>query len=109
MEKLLYWMVFIALIRERFLLSKGAHYYFKILFLFLNARRPFFFLSLVHEREAQLFDGSRILRHDRYDDLQKHLNCSDETMAEKKLLKVHKDFRIVALAEPPNSTGMIIQ
>jgi hypothetical protein len=28
-------------------------------------------------------------------------------MAEKKLQKVHRDFRIVALAEPPNSTGTV--
>ena len=67
-----------------------------------------FFFSLVHEREAQLFDGSRILRHDRYDALQKILKCSDEAMAEKKLLKIHKNFRIVALAEPPNSTGIML-
>lgn len=66
-----------------------------------------FFLSLIHEREAQLFDGSRILRHDRYDSLQQHLNCSVEVMEEKQLFKVHKDFRIVALAEPPNSAGYL--
>jgi hypothetical protein len=29
-------------------------------------------------------------------------------MAEKKLLKIHKNFRIVALAEPPNSTGIML-
>jgi len=60
---------------------------------------------LIHEREAQLFDGSRILRHDRYDEIQQQLGLSEKDMADRKLLKIHKDFRIVALAEPPNSSG----
>lgn len=62
--------------------------------------------SLVHEREAQLFDGTRILRHDRFETLQKALGCSDKAMVEKRILKVHKNFRIIALAEPPSSSGV---
>ncbi len=65
-----------------------------------------FTFSLIHEREAQLFDGSRILRHDRYDEIQQQLGLSEKDMADRKLLKIHKDFRIVALAEPPNSSGI---
>uniref|UniRef100_A0A0P6CK90 von Willebrand factor A domain-containing protein 8 n=1 Tax=Daphnia magna TaxID=35525 RepID=A0A0P6CK90_9CRUS len=71
----------------------------------INTGTLFTLQSIIHEREAQLFDGSRILRHDRYDALQERLGCSKEIMAEKKLFKVHKNFRIIALAEPPNSTG----
>ncbi|KAI9565843.1 hypothetical protein GHT06_009640 [Daphnia sinensis] len=71
----------------------------------INTGTLFTLQSIIHEREAQLFDGSRILRHDRYDALQERLGCSNEIMAEKKLFKVHKNFRIIALAEPPNSTG----
>ena len=62
--------------------------------------------SLIHEREAQLFDGSRILRHDRYDDIKQQLNASDQDMANRNLFRMHPDFRIVALAEPPSSSGM---
>lgn len=85
----------------RYLPFKGASYWLYL----LREENKLFFCSLVHEREAQLFDGSRVLRHDRYDELKVQLNCTDEAMAEKKIFKVHKDFRIVALAEPP-STGM---
>jgi len=65
------------------------------------------FFSLIHEREAQLFDGSRILRHDRYDEIQQSLDCSDEEMAGKKLFRIHENFRIVALAEPPSLSGKL--
>ena len=61
--------------------------------------------SLIHEREAQLFDGSRILRHDRYDDIQRSLGCTDLEMVEKKLFRIHENFRIIALAEPPSLSG----
>lgn len=58
---------------------------------------------LIHEREAQLFDGSRLFRHDRYEHIKKVLDADDAAMKDKKLFKVHEDFRVVALAEPPIS------
>ncbi|KAG8186062.1 hypothetical protein JTE90_005415 [Oedothorax gibbosus] len=56
---------------------------------------------LVHNREMQLYDGTRLLRHDRYDTLKDKLLLSDQEMRSKKLLRIHPAFRIVALAEPP--------
>uniref|UniRef100_A0A0K2VIZ0 Sulfhydryl oxidase n=1 Tax=Lepeophtheirus salmonis TaxID=72036 RepID=A0A0K2VIZ0_LEPSM len=56
---------------------------------------------LTHDREVQLYDGSRLLRHDRYDALVKEFGQTivDET----KLLRIHPAFRIVAIAENPTS------
>ena len=45
---------------------------------------------LVHDRELQLFDGTRLLRSDRYD---------------RKVVRIKDNFRIIALAEPPNISG----
>lgn len=56
---------------------------------------------LVHDRELQLYDGSRLLRAERYDALKKKSNLSDEKMLAKGLHRIHPAFRIVALAEPP--------
>ena len=62
--------------------------------------------SLVHEREAHLSDGARLLRHDRYDALKQQLGVDDRLMRRRhRLLRVHPDFRIVALAEPPDASG----
>lgn len=33
------------------------------------------------------------------------MGLSDEEMAQKKIFKIHQDFRIVALAEPPSAPG----
>ncbi|XP_026327671.1 von Willebrand factor A domain-containing protein 8-like [Hyposmocoma kahamanoa] len=55
---------------------------------------------LVHDREVQLHDGTRLLRHDRYD----ALLASGLTQAELEdsgVKRIHHAFRIVALAEPP--------
>ncbi|GIY28025.1 von Willebrand factor A domain-containing protein 8 [Caerostris darwini] len=56
---------------------------------------------LVHDREMQLYDGTRLLRHDRYDSLKQNLQFSDQDMRQNKILRIHPAFRIVALAEPP--------
>ncbi|XP_055954220.1 von Willebrand factor A domain-containing protein 8-like [Argiope bruennichi] len=61
---------------------------------------------LVHDREMQLYDGTRLLRHDRYDTLKEMLNLPDEVMKENKIIRIHPSFRIVALAEPPKTQSM---
>lgn len=56
---------------------------------------------LIHDRELQLFDGSRLLRHDRYQQIKTDLNLTDEQMSEKGILSIHPSFRMIALSEPP--------
>jgi MoxR-like ATPase len=55
---------------------------------------------LIHDRELQLYDGSRLLRSDKYEDL-KNLGMSEEQLDEKGIFKIHSAFRVIALAEPP--------
>lgn len=59
------------------------------------------FLRLVHDRELQLHDGKRLIRADRYEEIKKELEKSDEALAESGIYKIHPSFRIIALAEPP--------
>lgn len=56
---------------------------------------------LVHDRELQLHDGRRLVRHDRYDEYKSRYNLSDEKLHDSGILRIHPAFRIVALAEPP--------
>ncbi|XP_067848605.1 von Willebrand factor A domain-containing protein 8 [Heptranchias perlo] len=56
---------------------------------------------LVHDRELTLYDGSRLLRPDRYQDLKKELQLSDEDLQQRMIYPIHPSFRILALAEPP--------
>ncbi|XP_050455261.1 von Willebrand factor A domain-containing protein 8 [Cataglyphis hispanica] len=63
---------------------------------------------LVHDRELQLHDGKRLIRADRYDEIKKEYNRTDEEMRDRGILRIHPAFRLVALAEPPvvnNSSG----
>lgn len=60
---------------------------------------------LVHDRELQLHDGARLLRHDRYDELLKETSTSVENLTASGVLRIHPAFRIVALAEPPTTHG----
>ena len=39
-----------------------------------------YFFRLVHDREVTLHDGTRLLRHDKYDLLKEKLELSDEQM-----------------------------
>ena len=71
--------------------------------------------SLTSDREVQLFDGRRLISHERFDqminDLSKkisplnnQLNTYDECYKEltkRGLRRVHPSFRLLALAEPP--------
>eukprot|EP00057_Strongylocentrotus_purpuratus_P027672 XP_011682146.1 PREDICTED: von Willebrand factor A domain-containing protein 8 [Strongylocentrotus purpuratus] len=56
---------------------------------------------LVHDREVTLFDGTRLLRHDRYEQVKQDTSLSDAELAEKLIMRIHPSFRIIALAEPP--------
>ncbi|XP_054993034.1 von Willebrand factor A domain-containing protein 8 [Sorex araneus] len=56
---------------------------------------------LIHDRELSLYDGSRLLREDRYSRLKEELQLSDEQLQERSIFPVHPSFRIIALAEPP--------
>ncbi|XP_025118831.3 von Willebrand factor A domain-containing protein 8 isoform X1 [Bubalus bubalis] len=56
---------------------------------------------LIHDRELSLYDGSRLLREDRYLRLKEELQMSDEQLQQRSIFPVHPSFRIIALAEPP--------
>uniref|UniRef100_A0A8C0KYR3 von Willebrand factor A domain-containing protein 8 n=1 Tax=Canis lupus dingo TaxID=286419 RepID=A0A8C0KYR3_CANLU len=56
---------------------------------------------LIHDRELSLYDGSRLLREDRYMRLKEELQLSDEQLQKRSIFPVHPSFRIIALAEPP--------
>ncbi|XP_071482388.1 von Willebrand factor A domain-containing protein 8-like [Diadema antillarum] len=56
---------------------------------------------LVHDREVTLFDGTRLLRHDRFEQAKQDTGLSEAELAERSILRIHPSFRIVALAEPP--------
>lgn len=62
---------------------------------------------LVHERELQLYDGTRLLGRERYEEARQACgNISHEEMKDKrKILPIADNFRVVALAEPPNLGG----
>uniref|UniRef100_A0A8C9PJU6 von Willebrand factor A domain-containing protein 8 n=1 Tax=Spermophilus dauricus TaxID=99837 RepID=A0A8C9PJU6_SPEDA len=56
---------------------------------------------LIHDRELSLYDGSRLLRKDRYMRLKQELQMSDEQLQKRSIFPIHPSFRIIALAEPP--------
>jgi len=56
---------------------------------------------LIHDRELSLYDGSRLLKEDRYMRLKEELQLSDEQLQQRSIFPVHPSFRIIALAEPP--------
>ncbi|CAK8678183.1 unnamed protein product [Clavelina lepadiformis] len=56
---------------------------------------------LVHDREVTLHDGTRLLRHDKFDSMKGKLELTDEEMNARSVYRIHPSFRIVALAEPP--------
>ena len=56
---------------------------------------------LVHDRELQLYDGTRLLGMDKFQELRSSHGLSEEEMSERGLLPIHPAFRLVALAEPP--------
>uniref|UniRef100_A0A671YC87 von Willebrand factor A domain-containing protein 8 n=1 Tax=Sparus aurata TaxID=8175 RepID=A0A671YC87_SPAAU len=56
---------------------------------------------LLHDRELDLYDGTRLLRWDRYQTLKDQLQFSDQQLQERSIHSIHPSFRVLALAEPP--------
>ncbi|KAE8299825.1 von Willebrand factor A domain-containing protein 8 Precursor [Larimichthys crocea] len=56
---------------------------------------------LLHDRELDLYDGTRLLRWDRYQTVKEQLQFSDQQLQERSILPIHPSFRVLALAEPP--------
>ncbi|MED6276760.1 hypothetical protein CHARACLAT_006287, partial [Characodon lateralis] len=56
---------------------------------------------LLHDRELDLYDGTRLLQWDRYQTLKGQLQFSDQQLQERSIFPIHPSFRVLALAEPP--------
>ncbi|XP_072301028.1 von Willebrand factor A domain-containing protein 8 [Eucyclogobius newberryi] len=56
---------------------------------------------LLHDRELDLYDGTRLLRWDRYQALKEELQLTDQQLQERSIFPIHPSFRVLALAEPP--------
>ncbi|KAJ1114524.1 hypothetical protein NDU88_002760 [Pleurodeles waltl] len=56
---------------------------------------------LIHDRELTLYEGTRLIRQDRYQQLKQDLQLSDEELQKRSIFPIHPSFRIIALAEPP--------
>lgn len=56
---------------------------------------------LVHDRELQLYDGSRLLGQEKYDTIKSEIGLTDKEMEERGIRLIHPAFRLFALAEPP--------
>ncbi|XP_030642749.1 von Willebrand factor A domain-containing protein 8 [Chanos chanos] len=56
---------------------------------------------LLHDRELTLYDGTRLLRWDRYQALREDLQLTDQEMQDRSIFPIHPSFRVLALAEPP--------
>nr|XP_023681264.1 von Willebrand factor A domain-containing protein 8 isoform X2 [Paramormyrops kingsleyae] len=56
---------------------------------------------LIHDRELALYDGTRLLRSDRYQILKEEMKMSDSEMEQRSIFPIHPSFRLLALAEPP--------
>ncbi|XP_071949792.1 von Willebrand factor A domain-containing protein 8-like [Antedon mediterranea] len=60
---------------------------------------------LVHDREVTLFDGTRLIGHDRYEELKQKHDLTDTELKQCGILPIHHSFRIIGLAEPPSIGG----
>ena len=56
---------------------------------------------LLHDRELQLYDGSRLVSQDKFSSLQTSLGLTAEELEGRGVRPIHPAFRLVALAEPP--------
>ncbi|KAM3861847.1 von Willebrand factor A domain-containing protein 8 [Diretmus argenteus] len=56
---------------------------------------------LLHDRELALYDGTRLLRWDRYQSIKEELQLTDQQLQERSIFPIHPSFRVLALAEPP--------
>eukprot|EP01134_Creolimax_fragrantissima_P006850 CFRG6850T1 len=62
---------------------------------------------LIDDRELSLYDGTRLIRHDRYEHLMKQSGLDEKGMSDAGIFAIHPSFRIVALAEPPSVHGEV--
>lgn len=63
---------------------------------------------LIQDRELDLADGSKLLRHDKYDALMKEANADNSNkLGNGKVLRIHPSFRLIATAEPPASKSTV--
>eukprot|EP00127_Corallochytrium_limacisporum_P004995 Clim_evm18s196 gene=Clim_evmTU18s196 len=60
---------------------------------------------LVQDRELVLFEGKRLMGPDRYEAIKDRYGLNDMGMNERGIMRIHPSFRIVALSEPPSSSG----
>uniref|UniRef100_A0A3B4CIV5 von Willebrand factor A domain-containing protein 8 n=1 Tax=Pygocentrus nattereri TaxID=42514 RepID=A0A3B4CIV5_PYGNA len=56
---------------------------------------------LLHDRELALYDGTRLLRWDRYQSMKEELQLTDSELQDRCIFPIHPSFRVIALAEPP--------
>ncbi|KAK0046521.1 E3 ubiquitin-protein ligase RNF14 [Biomphalaria pfeifferi] len=56
---------------------------------------------LVHERELQLFDGTRLVSQEKYNEIKTETGFTDKDMENRNIFPIHPSFRIIALSEPP--------
>ena len=61
---------------------------------------------LIQDRELDLSDGTKLLRHDKYDELCKEALHTGQQLAGK-ILRIHPSFRLIATAEPPVSKASV--
>ena len=58
---------------------------------------------LCHDRDIELFDGSRLMRWDRYDTTKATCGFTDDQMAVQQMYRIHESFRVIAVGEPPSA------
>jgi len=56
---------------------------------------------LIHDRELQLYDGRRLTSRQKCD----QMGLGEEQLEARGILPIHPSFRIIALAEPPSTSG----
>jgi len=56
---------------------------------------------LLHDRELQLYDGTRLIGQDKYELIKSEHGLTDEDMVVRRVLPIHPAFRLMAIAEPP--------
>ena len=56
---------------------------------------------LIHDRELQLFDGSRLVTMEKFESIRNEAGLTGEEMRTRGIHPIHPAFRIIGLAEPP--------
>lgn len=57
----------------------------------------------MQDRELQLHDGQRLISDARYQFIKENFNLTDTQLNSKGILRIHPDFKIIAIAEPPTN------